>query len=108
MASFWHCMQRQNEAIADSPVSLAGDLRREVREMLVAGRSDQEIRDFMVARYGEFILFRPKFSAKNAWLWLTPGVLLLVGLGVGWRVIRARRGFLETDLEPVEDEAPRS
>src|SRR5262249_40555737 len=57
----FRCMQCQNEALADSPVSLAADLRAEVRDMLLAGRSDAEIRAFMVARYGDFILFRPRF-----------------------------------------------
>ena len=52
------CMQCQNQSIADSPVGLAGDLRREVRELLLAGKTDQEIRDHLVARYGDFILFQ--------------------------------------------------
>ncbi len=84
------CMQCQNQSIADSPVGLAGDLRREVRELLVAGKSDDEIRTHMRDRYGDFILFRPVFAARTAWLWLAPGVLLLVGLWVAVRVIRQR------------------
>ena len=56
------CMQCQNEAIADSPVSLAADLRRQVAEMLIAGKSDDDVRNYMVARYGDFILFRPRVS----------------------------------------------
>src|ERR1044072_4068734 len=70
------CMQCMNQSIADSPVELAGELRNEVREMVVEGQSDDEIRDFMVARYGEFILFRPRVSARNTWLWFGPGILL--------------------------------
>jgi cytochrome c-type biogenesis protein CcmH len=84
------CMQCQNQSIADSPVGLAGDLRREVRELLVAGKSDDEIRGWMRERYGDFILFRPVFSARTAWLWLAPAVLLVLGLGVAVRVIRQR------------------
>jgi len=84
------CMQCQNQSIADSPVGLAGDLRREVRELLVAGKSDDEIRTWMRNRYGDFILFRPVFSARTAWLWLAPGVLLVLGLGIAVRVIRQR------------------
>jgi len=84
------CMQCQNQSIADSPVGLAGDLRREVRELLVAGKSDEEIRGHMRDRYGDFILFRPVFSARTAWLWLAPGVLLLGGIGIAVRVIRQR------------------
>jgi cytochrome c-type biogenesis protein CcmH len=84
------CMQCQNQSIADSPVGLAGDLRREVRELLVAGKSDDEIRAWMRERYGDFILFRPVFSARTAWLWLAPAVLLVLGLGIAVRVIRQR------------------
>ncbi len=104
----FRCMQCQNESLADSAVSLAGDLRREIREQLLAGRSDAQIRDFLVARYGEFILFRPRFSARNAWLWLGPVVLLGIGAWVGWRVLRDRQGLLASDPGPVEDEAPRA
>jgi cytochrome c-type biogenesis protein CcmH len=104
----FRCMQCQNEALADSPVSLAGDLRREIREMLVAGRSDAEIRDFLVARYGEFILFKPRFSLRNAWLWLAPGVLLALGVVIGWRVLRDREHLLATDPDGIEDEVPRA
>lgn len=104
----FRCMQCQNEALADSPVSLAGDLRREIREMLVAGRSDAEIRDFLVARYGEFILFKPRFSLRNAWLWLAPGVLLALGVVIGWRVLRDRERLLATDPDGIEDEVPRA
>lgn len=84
------CMQCQNQSIADSPVGLAGDLRREVRELLVAGKSDDEIRSWMRERYGDFILFRPVFAARTAWLWLAPAVLLVVGLGIAVRVVRQR------------------
>src|SRR5262249_18470911 len=63
------CMQCQNESIADSPVELAADLRNQVREQLLAGRSDEEVRAWMAARYGDFILFRPRYSLRNAWLW---------------------------------------
>lgn len=103
----FRCMQCQNEALADSPVSLASDLRAEVRDMLLAGKSDAEIRAFMVARYGDFILFRPRFTARTAWLWLAPGVLLLIGAAVLVRVVRQRTALLAQDLEPV-DEDPRT
>lgn len=97
------CMQCQNQSIADSPVGLAGDLRREVRELLVAGKSDDEIRAWMRDRYGDFILFRPVFSARTAWLWLAPAVLLAIGLAVAVRVVR-QRAALPTD-GPDDDEA---
>lgn len=100
------CMQCQNQTIADSPVGLASDMRREVREMLLAGKSDDDVRNFMVARYGEFILFRPRFSARTAWLWLAPGVLLLIGLAVAIRVVRQRSALVGQDEEPVEEDGP--
>jgi cytochrome c-type biogenesis protein CcmH len=100
------CMQCQNQTIADSPVGLASDMRREVREMLLAGKSDDDVRNFMVARYGEFILFRPRFSARTAWLWLAPGVLLLVGLIVAVRIVRQRSALVGQDNEPVEGDSP--
>jgi cytochrome c-type biogenesis protein CcmH len=99
------CMQCQNEAIADSPVSLAADLRREVREMLLAGKSDDDVRNFMVARYGDFVLFRPRVAPRTIWLWATPGVLLLIGAAVAVRVTRQRSALVDQDREPVEEDA---
>lgn len=98
------CMQCQNESLADSPVVLAADLRAEVRDMLLAGKSDDQIRAFMVARYGDFILFRPRFTARTAWVWLAPGVLLLVGALVCVRVLRQRAALLTDDSDPVEED----
>lgn len=91
------CMQCQNEALADSPVGLAADLRLQVRELLMAGQSDDQIRDHMVARYGEFILFRPRMSWRNAWLWSAPVVLMLIGGLVAWRVIRSRSHLVDSE-----------
>jgi cytochrome c-type biogenesis protein CcmH len=99
------CMQCQNESIADSPVALAGDLRRQVAEMLKAGRSDEDVRAYMTARYGDFILFRPRFVARNLWLWAAPVVLLVAGVAVAARILRQRSRLLESDTEPLEDEA---
>jgi cytochrome c-type biogenesis protein CcmH len=96
------CMQCQNESLADSPVELAADLRHEVRDMLLAGNSDAQVRAFMVARYGDFILFRPRFTPRTAWLWLAPGVLLVIGALVLVRVMRQRAALL-----PQDDEDPR-
>jgi cytochrome c-type biogenesis protein CcmH len=100
------CMQCQNESLADSPVGLASDLRRDVREQVLAGQSDEQIRDHMVARYGEFILFRPRMNWHNAWLWSAPVVLTLLGLGIGVRVLRTRRRALGPDeLDADESDA---
>jgi cytochrome c-type biogenesis protein CcmH len=101
------CMQCQNESIADSPVDLAADLRTQVREQLLAGRSDEEIRNWMAARYGDFILFRPRYSWRNAWLWAAPVVLLALGAGISWRIVRTRTRLVADDHEPLDDE-PRS
>jgi cytochrome c-type biogenesis protein CcmH len=97
------CMQCQNQSIADSPVGLAGDLRREVRELIVAGKSDDEVREYMKARYGPFILFRPEFSWGNAWLWFSPLVALIAGGFAAWRIIRRRSRMLAA--EPAVDDA---
>jgi cytochrome c-type biogenesis protein CcmH len=101
------CMQCQNESIADSPVGLASDLRREVRDMLLAGKTDEEVRNYMVSRYGEFILFRPRFSLRNAWLWFAPPLLLLLGVAVAVRVVRQRAALVASDHELVDEDVLR-
>jgi len=73
------CVVCQNESIDDSEADLARDLRQSVRAQIAAGRSDAEIRRFLVQRYGEFILLRPQFSLANAVAWLTPFVIVLAG-----------------------------
>jgi cytochrome c-type biogenesis protein CcmH len=98
------CMQCQDEAISDSPAGIASDLRGEVRDMLLAGKSDQDVRNFMLARYGDFVLFRPRFVLKNAWLWLAPWTLLVVGGLVAWRVVRKRTELVAADHEPLPDD----
>ena len=74
------CLVCQNQSLSDSDASLAGDLRTEVRRMIDAGAGDDEIIDFMTARYGDFILFNPRFKAVTWVLWLAPFVLLAAGL----------------------------
>ena len=93
----FRCMQCQDESLADSPVDLAADMRRQIRDMLLAGKTDQQIRDFMVSRYGYFILFKPPFVWKTAWLWLAPGVLLLIGVVTALVVIRKRTVLVATE-----------
>ncbi len=100
----FRCMQCQDESLADSPVSLAADMRRQIRHMLIAGDSDQQIRHFFVSRYGYFILFKPPFVARTAWLWLAPGALLIIGAISAILVIRRRAMLVKSDEEePVED-----
>ena len=98
------CMQCQNESIADSPVDLAADLRRQVHDMLLAGKSDDDVRNFMVARYGDFILFRPRMIWRNAWLWAAPGVLIIIGAIVAVRILKQRSKLVDTDNEPLEED----
>jgi|JI8StandDraft_2_1071088.scaffolds.fasta_scaffold04563_5 cytochrome c-type biogenesis protein CcmH len=74
------CLVCQNETVAASHAELAQDLRAQIREQLAAGRSDAEVRDFMVARYGEFVLYRPPWSARTGLLWLGPFAALLAAV----------------------------
>lgn len=84
------CPKCQNQNIADSDAPLAKDLRREVYRMVADGRSDAEIVDYMVARYGDFVRYRPPFKAVTAALWLGPALLAAAGFAVLWRALRRR------------------
>ena len=96
------CMQCQNQSIADSPVGLAEDLRRDVREQIIAGKTDAQIRDSMVARYGNIILFRPPFTPSTAWVWVLPFLLLLFGVFVAVRIVRQRTALVASDDSVIE------
>ena len=98
------CVVCQNESIDDSEAGLAHDLRGVIRDQVRAGRSDAEIRRFLVARYGQFILLRPSFTPENAALWLTPFAVLLAG--GAYLLLRARGARApETPLSDRESEA---
>ncbi|MEO8443546.1 MAG: cytochrome c-type biogenesis protein [Gammaproteobacteria bacterium] len=97
------CLVCQNQTIADSSAPLAADLRREIREMLEAGRSEAEIKTFLLDRYGDFVLYRPRFMPTTAVLWLAPGLLLLVG-GLALRRIIRKRAALPVPTD--EDDGP--
>jgi cytochrome c-type biogenesis protein CcmH len=84
------CLVCQNQTIAESNAELAQDLRRQVHEQIAAGKSDAEIVQYMVDRYGDFVLYRPPFKATTALLWGGPAVLLLVGVVALVRVLRTR------------------
>jgi len=100
------CMQCMNNSIADSPVGLASDLRRDVKEQLIAGKSDDEIRAYMVQRYGNVILFTPPMNAASAWVWILPGIAVVAGLFIGVRIVRRRSRLVDADDSHVEaDEA---
>ncbi len=85
------CVMCQNQSLADSNALIALSLRREVLELMRDGRSDGEIKDFLVGRYGDFVLYKPRIEASTWLLWLGPGLLLLIGAGVVVGILRKRR-----------------
>lgn len=99
------CLVCQNQTLADSNAPLAEDLRREVREMIAKDMSDKEIIDFLVARYGDFVLYRPPLKATTTLLWVGPFVLLLIGATALIMTLR-RRAHQVVDV-PVTDEEHR-
>lgn len=97
------CLVCQNQTLADSSAELAGDLRRQVREQVAAGRSDEQIIDYLVQRYGDFVLYEPRFKSTTALLWLGPFVLLVAAALVLITVLRRRRRAAEdAALAPEE------
>jgi cytochrome c-type biogenesis protein CcmH len=85
------CLVCQNQTLADSNAPLAVDLRNQIREQLKAGRTERDVLDFMVARYGDFVLYRPPFKASTVALWLGPFVLLAIGAWILYRRLARRR-----------------
>jgi cytochrome c-type biogenesis protein CcmH len=98
------CMQCLNNSIADSPVGLASDLRRDVKEQLIAGKTDDEIRAYMVQRYGNVILFTPPMNSSSAWVWILPGLAAAAGLLIGIRIVRRRARLVDQDDSVVDSE----
>jgi cytochrome c-type biogenesis protein CcmH len=86
------CLVCQNQTLADSNAPLAVDLRNQVREQLAAGKSEQDVIDFMVARYGDFVLYRPPLKASTVLLWAGPFVFLVLGLWILVRRLRRQAG----------------
>ena len=84
------CLVCQNQTIADSNAPLAQDLRNQIREQLKAGKSERDVIDFMVARYGDFVLYRPPFKAATVALWAGPFVLLALGAWLLFRRVRKK------------------
>lgn len=97
------CLVCQNQSLAESNAPLAVDLRNQIRQQLAGGASEKEVRDFMVARYGDFVLYKPPVKASTVALWVGPFVLLAVGVVLLWRRIARRRA-----PEPQLTEAQRS
>ena len=102
------CLVCQNQTIADSNAELAQDLRHEIRGMIKEGKSDKEIIDFMVVRYGDFVLYRPPVKAITLLLWGGPLALLLIGLFTLVRYLRQRAKLLADDQPLSADEASRA
>ncbi|WP_045727786.1 cytochrome c-type biogenesis protein [Xanthomonas sp. GPE 39] len=96
------CVQCQNQSLADSHAQIAMDLRREVLELMQQGRSDAQIKQFLVARYGEFVLYRPRLEARTWLLWFGP--LALLGAGALLLVRLVRRRAPTTDTNPLLDQ----
>lgn len=96
------CLVCQNQTVAESDADLAKDLRDQVREKLKAGQSDREIIDYMIARYGDFVLWRPPFKSTTLLLWLGPGLLLVIGLVVLFQRLSRARDAAETQLSATD------
>jgi cytochrome c-type biogenesis protein CcmH len=99
LVSELRCVMCQNQSLADSSAQIAVDLRHEVLALMRAGNSDAQIRDFLVARYGEFVLYRPRVSGTTWLLWFGPLLFVLGGAVVVWRLLR-RDG---TAPPPIDD-----
>lgn len=98
------CLVCQNQTLADSNAPLAVDLRNQVREQLAAGKSEQDVIDFLVARYGDFVLYRPPLKASTLLLWLGPFVFLLAG---AWLLVR-RLGKRSPEARLSDDDRARA
>lgn len=100
------CLVCQNQSIAESNAELAVDLRNQINEQIRAGKTDGEIVDFMITRYGDFVLYRPPFKATTALLWIGPTALLLLAVFAFYRTLASRRARIVekplTDAERAE------
>lgn len=99
------CLVCQNQTVADSHAGLAEDLRREIREQLQRGASDQQVMQYMTDRYGDFVLYRPPLKATTLALWIGPAVLLAGGLLALVLVLRRRARMAPERFEPDEADA---
>lgn len=104
LASELRCLVCQNQTVADSHAPLAVQLKQEVRKQLAAGASADEVRDFMVQRYGDFVLYRPPVKAGTLALWLGPAVILLGGLVTLALVLRQRRPKGDDPFDESDDQ----
>ena len=98
------CLVCQNQNISGSNAGLAQDLRKQVHKMIIAGESDEAIFDFMVTRYGDFVLYRPPFKATTFFLWVGPFIIFAIGLFVLMRFIAQRKKNIVTELSSTDKE----
>ena len=98
------CLVCQNQTIADSAAPLALDLRNQIRTQIGQGRSDDQIRAYMVERYGDFVLYKPPFKATTALLWVGPFALALLGIGILVAIVRRRKPAADADAPALSAE----
>lgn len=100
------CVVCQNESLADSTADIAADMRRDIRRSITAGKSDVQIRTELSQRYGDYVLFRPRFELKNSLLWFAPLLILLMGVLAFWRLTHRplRAGASEGAPQGLSDE----
>jgi len=99
------CLVCQNQTLADSNAMLAEDLRREVRDLALAGKSDDEIRAYLVARYGDFVLYDPPLKRTTWLLWIGPFALLAGGAALWWTILRRREVAAKSMPPPADPDA---
>ncbi len=102
LADELRCLVCQNQTLADSSAELAIDLKNQIREKLKQGMSERDITDYLVARYGDFVLYRPPFKATTLLLWFGPLLLVVLGIGVLLNRLRRRRAVTEAPMSEAE------
>ena len=100
----FRCVVCQNQNIADSNAELAKDLRKQVFKMINTGKSDDEIMEFMVTRYGDFVLYRPQFNSMTFLLWVGPFIIFVIGLTILVSFVRQRKSVVVTDISNEDKE----
>ena len=108
LASELRCLQCQNQTLADSNAPLAVDLRQQIRELLAKGQSDEQIKQYLVARYGDFVLYRPPLQSNTFLLWFGPALVLLAGLAALFWNLKRRLRRLESSPQYSEAESERA
>jgi cytochrome c-type biogenesis protein CcmH len=102
LAEELRCLVCQNQSLADSNAPLAEDLRDQIREQMRKGSSDRQVIDYLVARYGDFVRYRPPLKARTILLWFGPFLLLVLGIVLLLRSIRRRRGVADTEISAAD------